>query len=182
MPVTRADAPLGIGQAAGVAVHDRVIGDARAERVVLGAVLGRGARALLGLVGAPARLLARLAGGRGGDLDGVAADPAAARGLGQLLELVGGLVDRLQVALVLVLASGRRDVGVPALGHPPAGQLDGALIERRLELQQEEGLFDVEDASHDPVTLASAERSGPIDASWRLPIGRRWQLQQISFN
>ena len=66
-----------------------------------------------------------------------------------MLELVGGLVDRLKVPLVLVLAAGRRDVGMPALGHPTARELDGTLIERRLELQEEERLFDVEDPWHD---------------------------------
>jgi hypothetical protein len=59
------------------------------------------------------------------------------------------------VALVLVLAPWRRDVGVPTLRHSPPSQLDGALVERRLELQQEQGLFQVEDASHWLNTLAA---------------------------
>ena len=61
----RADAPLRVAQAARVAVDDRVVGDARAERVVLGLVGGVLAGALLGLVGAAALLGARFAGGRG---------------------------------------------------------------------------------------------------------------------
>ena len=130
-PAHRADAPLGVGQAARVAVHDRVIGHARAERVVDGAVAGCGAGALLGLVGAPSLLLARGACGRRADLDGVARDPPAARGLGDPLELVGGLVDRLQVALVRDLLAGRREVRMPDLGLAAAGQLDVALLERR---------------------------------------------------
>ena len=109
---------------------------------------GGRAGALLLLVGAAARLLAGPARGGGGDLDRVAADAAAAGGLRQLLELVGGLVDRLQVALVLVLAARRRDVRMPALGHPAASELDVPLVERRLELQQEHRLFEIEDPWH----------------------------------
>ena len=169
-PGHAAHAPLRIGHAAGVAVHDRVVGHARAERVVLGALLGCRVRALLGLVGPPAGLGARLARRRRRDLDRVAADASAARRLGQLLELIGRLVDRLQVALVLVLAAGRRDVRMPALGHPPAGELDRALVERRLELQQEEGLLDVEDARHDLQKLA-ARPSGGYTADARGPSG-----------
>ena len=57
---------------------------------------------------------------------------------------------------MLELAPGGRDVGVPALGHPAAGELHVALVERRLELQQEQVLLDVEDRrGHDPTTLAS---------------------------
>ena len=150
MPLTLPDAPLGIGQAARVAVHDRVVGHARAERVVL--LRGRRsllALALLLLVGARALLGAALAGGGGADLDGVARDPPAAGLLGERLELVGGLVDRLQMALVLELLAGRRDVGMPALGHAPARELHVALVERRLELQEQDGLLDVEDLRHD---------------------------------
>src|SRR4029079_6166720 len=55
----RAHAPLRVAQAARVAVHDRVVGHARAERVVLGPVGGLRAGALLGLVGAAALLGAR---------------------------------------------------------------------------------------------------------------------------
>ena len=60
-PGDAADAPLRIGQAARVAVDDRVVGHARGERVVLLAILRVLARALLGLVGAPALFGARLA-------------------------------------------------------------------------------------------------------------------------
>ena len=164
-----ADAPLGVGQAARVAVDDRVVGHAAAERVVLGAILGRRAGALLGLVRAPARLLALAAGGRGADLDRVARDAAAARALGQALELVGGLVDRLQMALVLELAALRGDVRVPALGHAPARELHVALVERRLELQQEQMLLDVEDRGrHDQITLAAVEgHVAPAGSTWR---------------
>ena len=123
-PVHAADAPLGIGEAARVAVHDRVVGHARAERVVARLVGGRGALALLLGVRPRALLRAPLARGRGADLDRVARDLAAARPLGELLELVGGLVDRLQVALVLELPARRRDVGVPALGLAPPRELD----------------------------------------------------------
>ncbi len=73
-------------------------------------------------------------------------DAAAAEGLGQALELVGGLVDRLQMALVLVAAAGRGDVWMPALGHPPAGQLHRSLVERWLELEQEQSGFNIQDA------------------------------------
>src|SRR6202030_1293774 len=87
---------------------------------------------------------------------------SAARALGEALELVGGEVDRLQVALVLELAPGGRDVGVPALGHPPSRELHVALVERSLELQQEHVLLDVEDvAGHDPTTVATAPNVGP---------------------
>ena len=120
------------------------------------------ARALLGLVGAPAGLLALAARRGGARAHRVARDLAAARALGEALELVGGLVDRLQVALVLELAPGGRDVGVPALGHPPARELHVALVERRLELQQEQVLLDVEDGcGHDPTTLATPATSYP---------------------
>ena len=150
-----ADAPLRVRDAACVAVHDGVVGNARAERIVLCAVLRGGPRALLLLVGAATSLLAGLAGGGGRDLDRVARDASATGGLGELLKLVCRLVDRLKVALVLVLASGRRDVGMPALGHPAPRELHRALIERRLDLQQQKCLFDVEDAWHDSFTLAT---------------------------
>jgi hypothetical protein len=135
-------------------MHDRVVGHARAERIVLGLVGGRGAGALLGLVGAPALLGARLARCGGADLDRVARDAPAARALGQRDELVGGVVDRLQVTLVLELAPGRREVGVPDLGQPTARQLDVALVERRLELQEEERLLDLEHCGHEHPTIA----------------------------
>ena len=160
----RADAPLRVAQAARVAVHDRVVGHARAERVVLGLIGGRGAGALLGLVGAAALLGARLARGGGADLDRVARHAPAARALGQRDELVGGVVDRLQVALVLELAPGRREVGMPDLGQPAARELDVALVERRLDLQQEERLLDLEHCGHEHPTIAprsSGEESWP---------------------
>ena len=73
MPVTRADAPLRVGQAARVAVHDRVVGHAAGERVVLGAARrparGRAARPRR-RGGPPPR--ARAARGGGADLDRVA--------------------------------------------------------------------------------------------------------------
>ncbi|MCW3023482.1 MAG: UDP-N-acetylmuramate dehydrogenase [Conexibacter sp.] len=129
-------------------MDDRVVGDARAERVVLLRLLGvRPARLLLLVVAAPG-LGARGAGGGGADLDGVARDAAAARALGEALELVGGLVDGLEVALVLELLAGWGQVRMPHLGLLAAGQLDVALLEGRLELQEEQRLFDVEDLRH----------------------------------
>src|SRR3954464_13104227 len=92
----------------------------------------------------PASARAARRGGRA-DLDRVARDLAAARALGQALELVGRLVDRLQMALVLELLAGRGEVGVPDLGQTPARQLDVALAERRLELEEKHPLFEVED-------------------------------------
>jgi hypothetical protein len=59
------------------------------------------------------------------------------------------------VALVLVLASGRRDVGMPALGHPATCELHRALIKRWFQLEEEKRLFDVEDPWHDSFTLAA---------------------------
>ena len=103
---------------------------------------------LLGLVGAAPCLLARLTRGRGRRPDSARADPATARGLGQLLELVGGLVDGLEMALMLVLTTGRSDVRVPALGHPPTRELYGALVEGRLEREQQQRLFQIEEARH----------------------------------
>src|SRR5204863_9793414 len=122
--------------------------EARAERVVLGAIGVGGAPALFLLVGAAALFGAGRAGSGGTDLDGVAADAPAARALRQRLELVGGLVDRLQVALVLELLAGRRDVRVPDLRHAAARELDVPLVEGRLELQEEERLLDVQHAWH----------------------------------
>ena len=136
-------------------MHDRVVGDARAERVVLGPIGGRGLTALLLLVGAAASLLAGSARGGGRRPHGVAADAASAGLLGELLELVGGLIDRLEMALMLVLSAGRSDVGVPALGHPAARELDFTGVERRLELQQEHRLFNIEDPRHRASTLAA---------------------------
>ncbi len=50
--------------------------------------------------------------------------------------MIGGLVDRLQVTLVLELLARRGDVRMPALGHPPPRQLHLALVEGRLDLQR----------------------------------------------
>ena len=112
-----------------------MIGHSRPEWVVFGFVFGLGTCTLLGFIGAATGLLA-LAPGRGGaDLDRVARDAPAAEALGQPLELIRGLVDRLQMALMLVLAPGRRDVGVPTLGHATPRELHVALVERSLELQ-----------------------------------------------
>jgi hypothetical protein len=163
--VDAADAPLGIRQAARVAVHDRVVGDARGERVVLRAVGRLLAGALLLLVRAAALLRAALARRSGADLDGVARDLTAARLLGELLELVGGLVDGLQVALVLELPARRRDVGMPDLREPAPRELYVALAERRLDLKQQDGLLDVQHLWHDLLTVASGP--GPGGASLR---------------
>jgi len=55
------------------------------------------------------------------------------------------------VALVLELAPGGCEVGVPALGHAPPRELHVALVEGGLQLQQEQVLLDVEDRyGHDP--------------------------------
>ena len=61
--------------------------------------------------------------------------------------MIGRLVDRLEVTLVLELPTSRGNVGVPALGRPPAGQLHIALVKRRLDLQSEHLLLNVEDHS-----------------------------------
>ncbi len=141
----RADAPLRVGQAARIAVHDGVIGHAAGERIVFRFVFGLRASALLGFVVAPSGLLALASRRAGAGADGVSRDLAAAHALGEALELVGRLVDRLQMALVLELAPGRCDVGVPALGHATARELNIALVEWRLQLQQEHVLLDVKD-------------------------------------
>jgi Icc-related predicted phosphoesterase len=54
------------------------------------------------------------------------------------------------VALVLDLLAGGRQVGMPALGQPPPGQLHCPLVERRVELEEQEGLLYVEDLGHEP--------------------------------
>jgi hypothetical protein len=156
----RADAPLRVAQAARVAVHHRVVGHARAEGVVLGPVGGVLAGALLGLVGAPALLGPGLARGRRGDLDRVARHAPAARALGQRDELIGRVVDRLQMAFVLELAPWRRQVGVPDLGQPAARELNVALVEGRLDLQEEERLLDVEHCGHEHPTIAPSGPTG----------------------
>ena len=66
---------------------------------------------------------------------------------------------------MLELLAGRRDVGVPALGHPPPRELHVALVERRLELQQEQLLLDIQDRrGHDPTTLAADAGPGVYPA------------------
>ena len=58
------------------------------------------------------------------------------------------------MALVLELAPGRRDVGMPELREPAPRELDVALAERRLDLEQEDGLLDVQHLWHDLLTVA----------------------------
>src|SRR5947209_2475788 len=116
-----------------------MVGHPGSERVVLGAVSGGLARPLLGLVGPPPGLLARLARGGCRGSDGAGADAAATGGLGQLLELVGGLVWVAVVGLVTgltaVLIGGSQpgdECGSPAgagqvvLGPAGSGQIVGA--------------------------------------------------------
>ena len=130
-------------------MDDGVIGDAGTKRIVLSSMLGARPGSLLGLVGPAAVFLARLTRRRGRRPNRSGADASAARGLGELLELVGRLVDRLKVALVLRAPPGRRDVRVPALGHPAPGELNRSLVKRRLELEQKKRLFDIEHLGHD---------------------------------
>ena len=119
--------------------------------MLLGVVL---ALALLLRVRARAFLGSALARRRGADLHGVAADSTAARLLCEPLQRVGRLVDGLQMAFVLMLPSGWCDVGMPDLGQPPARELDVALVERRIDLQQEDRLFDIQHLCHDLFTVA----------------------------
>jgi len=84
------------------------------------------------------------------------------------------------VALMFMLAPGRRDVRVPTLGHPPARELHCALIERRLELQEEHRLLYIEDPSHEVSKLAAEPRCSRADRPRHVDAGR--DLQQISFN
>ena len=114
------------------------------------------ARTLLCFIGAPAGLFARLARRCRTHLHGIARDLPAARGFRDAHKMIGGLVYRLQVALVLELLARRRDIRVPTLGHPAAGELDIALVKRRDELKEEEVLLDVQNGyGHDPTTLAT---------------------------
>ncbi|MCW2984793.1 MAG: UDP-N-acetylmuramate dehydrogenase [Conexibacter sp.] len=53
------------------------------------------------------------------------------------------------MALVLELLARRRQVGMPDLRLATARELDVTLLEGRVELQEEQGLFDVEDLRHD---------------------------------
>src|SRR6185436_20175927 len=91
------DAPLGVGEAARVAMHDRVVGHARTEWIVLLLLRVLGPLALFLGVRAGALLGAPLARGGRSDLDRVLRDLAAARLLGDRGELVGRLVDGLEV-------------------------------------------------------------------------------------
>lgn len=43
---------------------------------------------------------------------------------------------------------------MPPLGHPAACELNRALVKWGLKFEQQEGLFDVKNARHDPITLA----------------------------
>ena len=157
----RADAPLRVAEAARVAMDDGVVrAPARRTGRCVRDRRRRARCALLVLVGARAGLGARLARRGGADLDRRRRDPAAARALGQRLELVGRLVDRLEVALVRELLAGRGEVGVPDLGLPAACQLDVALVERRLELQEEQRLLDVQDLRHRPLTVNGDPHEG----------------------
>ena len=127
--------------------------------IVLGALLLSGSLTLLGLVGASAGVLPGLPGRGRRDLHSPPRHATVARGLGELRQLIRGLVYRLEVALVLGLATGRRDVRVPPLGHPTAREMDLTLIERSFELQQQHRLFDIEDPRHDPIRL---DRNGGL--------------------
>jgi hypothetical protein len=64
------------------------------------------------------------------------------------------------VALVLELAPGRRDVGMPDLREPPACKLDVTLAERRLDLKEQDRLLDVQHLCHDPLTVALGQWPG----------------------
>ena len=154
--VDGADTPLGVREAPRVPVDHRVVRHTGAERVVLGAIGIAGALPLFFFVGALPLLGPALAGRCGADLHRVARDLAAARLLGELLERIGRLVDRLQVALVLELPPRRGDVGMPELGQPPSRELDVALPERRFDLEEQDGLLDVQHLCHDPSTVAGA--------------------------
>ncbi len=74
---------------------------------------------------------------------------------------------------MLVLSPRRGDVGVPALGHPPARELHIARVEGSLELQQQHRLFDVENAGHSSITLATP---GAIGHDRGVAAGRRPRL------
>ena len=55
---------------------------------------------------------------------------------------------------MLELLARRGDVRVPALGLATPRELDVALVERRLDLEEEDRLLDVQDLRHDPFTVA----------------------------
>src|SRR5271163_722112 len=115
-----------------------------------------GAGALLGFIGALAGLRACRARRLSARANRVARDVPTPRALGQALELVGRLVDGLEVALVLELAPGGRHIRVPALGHPAPRELHIALVKWRLQLQEEQVLLDVQHGrGHNALTLAA---------------------------
>ncbi len=70
------------------------------------------------------------------------------KAINEALELVGRLVDRLEVTLVLELLARWGDVGKPDLRLPAPRELHLTLVEGGLELQEQERLLDVEDAWH----------------------------------
>ncbi len=78
----------------------------------------------------------------------VRGDASAARGLGQAFELVSRLVDRLEATLVLVALARGSEVRMPALGHPPAGELHHPLVERRSELEQQQRGVNIQKAGY----------------------------------
>src|SRR5579875_2719074 len=133
-----ADPPLRVGEAAGVAVDDRVVGHPCAKRIVLFPFGFCFPAALLGFVGAAAFFGAGPPCRLGRCPHRAPAHPSAPGGFGKVLEVVGRLVDRLQMELVLVPLALRRKVRMPPLGKPPPRQLDIPLVERRLELKQQE--------------------------------------------
>src|SRR3954451_6223877 len=58
------------------------------------------------------------------------------------------------MALVLELLTGWSDVGVPLLGLAATGELDVALVERRLNLKEQHGLLDIQHLGHNALTVA----------------------------
>lgn len=73
---------------------------------------------------------------------------------------------------------------MPPLGHAATGELNVALVEGRVELEQEKRLFEIEETSHDQLTLAASGPAGRhhdgiveriVDASHR----HRWTTQVI---
>jgi hypothetical protein len=68
-------------------------------------------------------------------------------------------------ALVFQLPPRRGDIRMPDLREPPTCQLDVALVERRLDLQQQHGLLDVQPLWHDRLRTCNAcmPRVGPGD-------------------
>ncbi|MFM9126793.1 MAG: hypothetical protein ACKOTA_04385 [Solirubrobacterales bacterium] len=150
-----------------------MVGNLGGERVVGPRPALGLAATLLGLPRLAALLGPGLPGGPGADLDRIGGDLPTARVLGQFLELVGGLVDRLEVALVLDLAAGRGQVRVPDLGLTAPGELYGALVEGRVELQQLSALLDVQDCGLEVLRIVAGP--GPSRPSGGLYRDRRWR-------